>query len=362
MVWGARSMFTPSFRRIALESRLSSAATFSSSSRKDLPRTNSQSPRRIFSRSVSAHDVTDPPSQKLQFLEPPFTSLIDPSPSARPPHLKTITRKPNASAIEYYVKFARAYLDFYKHAIEAIYGNYKLSRKLRARLSAPPSSSPSSPSQKQNLEDAVISGNLSRAEYQLLRRTREDSVRLPFFFLVFGLCGEFTPLVVITFSNIVPRTAWIPKQVAASRVKIESRRQEPMIATSHGNDGGVSRLKDLLFAPQISQDLAALKRAAQHLGLYGAFWDRYLSVFGGPPGMLIRGRYERRKREILVDDMALCRDADGPAVSEGLADEEVRMACERRGISVCDRGLSDLRSGLNEWVRSDLSPNTHEDG
>lgn len=61
---------------------------------------------------------------------------------------------------------------------------------------------------------------------------------------------------------------------------------------------------------------------------------------------LVRKRVYRRLRELELDDFAIERDG-GVGMMEG---EEVRMACEERGIDILGEGEMDLRGSLKQWI------------
>ena len=61
---------------------------------------------------------------------------------------------------------------------------------------------------------------------------------------------------------------------------------------------------------------------------------------------LVRKRVYRRLRELELDDFAIERDG-GVGMMEG---EEVRMACEERGIDILGEGVMDLRGSLKQWI------------
>lgn len=61
---------------------------------------------------------------------------------------------------------------------------------------------------------------------------------------------------------------------------------------------------------------------------------------------LVRKRVYRRLRELELDDFAIERDG-GVGMMEG---EEVRMACEERGIDTLGKREMDLRGFLNQWI------------
>ena len=64
------------------------------------------------------------------------------------------------------------------------------------------------------------------------------------------------------------------------------------------------------------------------------------------PTSIVSRRVYGRFRELEVDDFAIRRDG-GVAMMEG---EEVRMACEERGMDVMGKRVEDLRGDLKQWI------------
>ena len=87
-----------------------------------------------------------------------------------------------------------------------------------------------------------------------------------------------------------------------------------------------------------------LKSYAQSLGLYPAWWDLWVPAL--IPTSLIRRRVYRRLGELEADDFAIKRDG-GVGKMEL---EEVRMACEERGIDTLGKEGTKLRGELERWI------------
>jgi len=119
---------------------------------------------------------------------------------------------PIGDRAKYLFRLGKSYLAFYKTGLKNIWNNYKQLRVIKQRIGS------------RQLEDAVKYGGqtaengtpapiISRNEYQLYLRTRHDLWKLVPFSLVFAICGEFTPLVILAVgSAAVPYTCRIPKQ------------------------------------------------------------------------------------------------------------------------------------------------------
>lgn len=258
-------------------------------------------------------------------LNPPASTL--PPPLTLPP-----PRQPHESLFSYFIALGKGYVVFYKSGIRAIYHNWKWTRQVRGRIAAAPSRQ-----QRQSGDEALLrSGALSRAEFHLLRRTRQDIRKIPLFVLMYIVCGEFTPLVVVALSGLVPRTIWIPKQVLRAREKAESRRAA-VYATA------VSESE-----PETSMNYEA-RRLGGILSAYPTWWDR-LPV---TPSWFISRRVAERLRLIDLDDFAIVQDGSQGDGVQRLADlEEVRLAAEMRGIDVLGREDEELKAMLGKWIRA----------
>jgi len=159
------------------------------------------------------------------------------------------------------------------------------------------------------------------------------------FGLVFLICGEFTPLVVIALSNVVPWTCRIPKQIESDRRKLEQRRS--------------ISFRNLTLEPSSQPGVENLRRQqlihiSWSLGLSSKIWDWLGGQYPGLPTGILRGKVERKVRYLEMDDR-LIREGGGVREMEG---EEVRMACVERGINVLGRSEQDVRTDLGSWLRS----------
>ncbi|KAJ9615035.1 hypothetical protein H2200_001109 [Cladophialophora chaetospira] len=123
---------------------------------------------------------------------------------------------PIGDRAKWFYRLGRSYLAFYKTGFKNVWYNYKELRKIKQRVARGG----------RRLEDAVKYGSpraddskgnavpvLSRKDYQMALRTRHDLGKLVPFSIVFAICGEFTPLVILAIgSAAVPYTCRIPKQ------------------------------------------------------------------------------------------------------------------------------------------------------
>ena len=276
----------------------------------------------FYSTKSVASSVTASVSSRSISKEPPLA--LNPPPSARPPLLELPSRLPDQPAYKFYFHVGRTYVKFYTTGLKNLYQNFKLAKGIVQRLEST------------TYEEDVRNGLLSRADWHLVKRQRADALRMPLFLLMFFVCGEFTPLVAVFFSGVVPRTLWIPRQVQKAREKSEARRSEVFRNPPAGLD--IDRKE---AEPGIVPSAEVL-HIGRSLGLYSSLWDR----IDLPPLWLIRRRIKKRLDFVELDDFTIRRDGG----VEGLEAAEVWLAAEMRGIDVLGRTERDLRKDLSDWL------------
>lgn len=255
----------------------------------------------------------------------PDTS-INPPASTRPPPLELPTRDPAGSAISYYINLGKAYVKFYKTGLTAVLLNRSL---LYERLDRTPQSEHPS-----LLRPYRVPSTFTRADWVLLWRVRHDFSRLPLFGLVLLICGEFTPLVVVYFDAVVPYTCRLPKQIGRSLGKAEARRQSSFQHLEYEHPEGA-------LSPKLRRRTARA-HVLRSLHLVGTFWDR----IGFVPPLLWWAKGNSRMAYLEGDD-ALLRTG---GIAK-LLPEEVKLACEERGLDVLGRKHEELREHLGDWLR-----------
>ena len=261
-------------------------------------------------------------SQSLSKVNGPASTL--PAPITIP------TRDPSQSAIKHYYSMGKAFLGFYKVGVKNIYSNYLASRPIQSRIDKTFNSS---------LIAAAESGTLSRSDFQLLVRNWHDVKRVPVFALVFMICGEFTPLIVIALSNVVPWTCRIPRQIQNDRKKLEQRRQ--------------ISFRNLTLEPPSQKGVDNLERMqllhiSWSLGLSSSFWDWLGGQLPGLPTPILRRKVGRRVQYLETDDLLIGKWGGVKQMEL----EEVRMALIERGIDVLGKKDGELKGDLNAWLRS----------
>jgi len=262
---------------------------------------------------------------------PPRSKVNGPI-STLPAPLDTPERQPGQSFFPSYVfALGKSYLKFYKNGLKAIYTNFMACRPLQAKLNNKYNGS---------LAKAIDAGFLDRSSFQLLTRSWFDVKRIPIFALVFLVCGEFTPLVVVAVSSVVPYTCRIPKQIESDRKTLEKRRAisfRNLTAVLPKNSAGVDDLVRM-----------QLLHISWSLGLSSSAWDWLGGRLPGLPTPLLRRKVGRRVQYLELDDKLIKRDGD----VERMSIEEVRLALIERGVDILGKSESQLRASLKAWFHA----------
>jgi hypothetical protein len=224
----------------------------------------------------------------------------------------------------------KAYIGFYKTGVKNIYYNFQAARPIQTLVDN---------KYKFSLSAAVAANALTRSELQLLVRNWHDMKRVPAFALVLIICGEFTPLVVIALTGIVPWTCRIPKQIDSDRRTLEDRRS--------------ISFRNLTVPPPEGKGVEGLERMqllhiSWSLGLSGKAWDWLGGQYPGLPNFILRKRVQKRIEYLEMDDRLIVQ---GGGVGD-MEIEEVRMALVERGVNVIGRGDKELKGDLNAWLKS----------
>lgn len=307
---------------------------------------------RLFSTSPCTHQQSQRATAQLaadksdrDALQPTQTTsptAANPPASTRPPPLSLPARDPAASTFSHLFATGKAYLTFYKMGFKQIYTNTRLVWSLGSASGIPldtpaPAGQPAEPP---TLRPAAT----TRSTELLKRRWRHDIRRLPLFALMFIVCGEFTPLVVLALPSVVPLTCRIPRQIEKLRRATEERRRASSARIQdkmqgHSGGGGSSD-----GVPTLSR-AEATAHIARSLGLISPLWDRL--PLADSIVALLASRRVRAHVAYLDRDAHLLSQAGGvPA----LEDDEVALACEDRGLAVVDRPAAELRGSLGRWV------------
>lgn len=250
--------------------------------------------------------VKPTPNQDLTLTRPADLETVLP---AEPDESGNVPFTAHAS---YFYRLGKSYVNFYKTGVKNIWNNRKEYKKIKARLG------PHTP------EDAALYGGqdvwrqiarrtdnsteveikkiptITRREYQLCLRTRHDLGKLIPFGIVFAICGEFTPLVILALgSSVVPYTCRIPKQVQHDRRWFE-KRLEAQAAEGVVKAGG-SEVVGSLMEPEFLNALAFLHGVSPFATLPPIIGKLFFRFW-------VRPRLRRRGWEILADTVLIRRE------------------------------------------------------
>jgi hypothetical protein len=282
---------------------------------------SSLSQRRNSSSTSSAITSDSPPRHKVNG---PASTL--------PPPLNTPERQPGQSFFPSYAfALGKSYATFYKNGIKSIYSNFMACRPVQAELDNKHQGS---------LAKAIDAGLLDRSKFQLLTRSWFDVKRVPIFALVFLICGEFTPLVVIAVTSVVPYTCRIPKQIESDRKTLEKRRAisfRNLTAPLPEKNAGVADLQRM-----------QVLHISWSLGLSSSVWDWLGGQYPGLPTPLLRRKVRRRVEYLELDDKLIERDGG----VDKMDIEEVKMALVERGVDVLGSSETQLKAALKAWLRA----------
>jgi hypothetical protein len=265
-------------------------------------------------------------------------TAANPPASTRPPPLHLPARDPSASTFSHLFATGKAYLTFYKTGFKQIYINTRLVWSLGSASGIPPegdnvATAGTAAASPPTLRPAAT----TRSAELLKRRWRHDVRRLPLFALMFVVCGELTPLVVLALPGTVPLTCRIPRQIEKLRRTTEARRRASSARIQEHMGGGARATVPSRAGVMITAHVA------RSLNLVAPLWDHLPDAAVA----LLASRRVRAHVAYLVRDGHLLSQAGGvPA----LEDDEVTLACEDRGLPVVDRSAAALREELERWL------------
>lgn len=303
--------------------------------------------------------ATSPPPQAKRHgnnLSPPSVEIedrVNPPVSTLPAPISIPPRNKEQSYSSYLWGAGKTYLGFYKTGIKNVLGNRRLAAAVRHRLNStqtpqlPPSPSDSKQNPQTFAQNLYAKYVLTRAEFQLLRRSSHDMSRVPIFGVLFVILGEWLPVVAVLFTPLLPYTCRIPAQVLSERRVLERRRKRSFRGEIDGNvpvptvKGGEREVQEIdeLSKPQ-------LMHISRTLGRHLRLWDFTRGVL--PPAAVLKSKVAWSLAYLDQDDALLLRDGG----VEELSDEEVKIACQERGIDVLEKDVMLLRATLRRWVES----------
>ncbi|KAF2851244.1 hypothetical protein T440DRAFT_467964 [Plenodomus tracheiphilus IPT5] len=273
-----------------------------------------------------SHSTTVPTLRAKELLNPPDFTYAPP--------IDVPAREPNQNAFKYYYSVGRAYVSFYKTSISHVRQTLKLAKSLRAKVAAASTTQRNKPSTE----------ILSRAEWQIIRRSALDKLRLPAFGVLLLLLGEWLPVIVVYITPVIPEACRIPQQVLRNLKSIEKRRAARLEAVEMRERAARSKASSQKQSAASVDEMSALElqRLSAMLDCHVRVWD-WVKV--GPPTWLLRGSVKRKVEYLGMDDGLILRDGGWAALGR----QEIERACVERGLPVLGQGEEQMRRALAGW-------------
>ena len=283
------------------------------------------------------------------------SARVNPPDSTYAPPLDVSKRSSGQGVVSYLLQCGKAYTAFYKEGIRRVWRNHKLAQQVSSKLRSVARNTNGAA----RLSNIITSAGvvslppLSRAEWQVMRRSRKDILRLPGFSLLVLLLGEWIPLIAPWITPVVPIPCRIPSQVRKELESLERRRRErirslgmvyalpdtrPQPAAGKTSESTVLEIEQL--------NVPTLQKLSAQLSAHSAIWDL---LHLDPPTSLLRWSVGRHLQYLDVDDAMIRRDGGVTALNA----EEVRLACIERGFDTLGKTEKNLRRALAEWFGQD---------
>lgn len=321
---------------------------------------------------------------------------INPPASTLPAPLDLGERRPDQSRFNYLRQCGKKYWHFYKTGVKHIFANRRLAKVAQSRIQEEARKYNASRDEEEapmpiygGTPDAwKIKLGLTRAEHQLILRSRQELLRLPILAALLLIFGEWLPLLVISMTPLVPPNCRIPKQVERARRKLTERRireRDRMRRAGHYEtafDGQGNLTKHLPAMHVVSagfvHDSALAAYRCLHVGILnptllpfvhfaysntkGANLRPDLSRFKVRKTNLVLAKVQKRIDALMLDTIALFKSGLCPdEIAKELSDREVEIAAEERGIIVSEN--PDLtRKDLACWLRFFMPPEIRQGG
>jgi len=269
------------------------------------------------------------------------------------PELTVPARKADQGFISYMWKTGRSYLSFYKSGYRNVRQTSKLARSLREKAA--------------KQAQKPISDVLTRAEWQIVQRSRKDMLRLPAFGAIFLVFGEWTPLLVMYITPLIPEACRIPSQVSRDLAKTEEVRHKRQNMAAHnamrlmakdrrgagapmamptGFDSSQGKVIPEAEAfrtvdPLHLTHFELLLQSARY-NCHSRIWD---FLFITPPKFWLQRNVRKKYEYIRTDDRLIERDGGFQALDK----RETERACIERGFDVIGKREEDVRRNLASW-------------
>lgn len=303
---------------------------------------------------------------------------IVPARSTLPPDLELPEREEGQSKPGHWWKIGMTYGRFYKDGVKAVYHNWTAENLVKQRKGADVL-----------MPTAIMKKTITRAEYQLMERSRHDKKKLLPFGLLAVVFGEWLILLVPLIPNVFPLTCRAPSQTAKQRQQLEQRRgrvfrrgipepeRKALLAARDPRpgepapQGNFCIAGDPLYTRRLVDTLSddQLMHLSTTLNLHSSIWD-YLAVPPNiphspqtawyisnwpmlPPPITLKRRIAKRLTYLAMDDLAFLANVDrdlGKSLAR-LPAEELRIACSERGMDVLGRSEQEMLRDVEGWLR-----------
>ncbi|KIX09240.1 uncharacterized protein Z518_00319 [Rhinocladiella mackenziei CBS 650.93] len=233
---------------------------------------------------------------------------------------------PFGNQAKYYFELGKSYAGFYKTGLVNVWRNYKELQTIRQRVG-----------RTRGLEDVVKYGLpqgaksvpvLTRTDYQLALRTQHDLGKLIPFGIIFIICGEFTPMVIVGIgSAVVPYTCRIPKQEEKDLfrpVRIQDRYRT--LLDNLKSQGAAAQKWQFEF---LEAWWLRLNPFSKPFPVLGYLWHRFIS---GP-------RLRKHCEQVLCDTILIVREGG----FDKLSPREVFLWSLKQGLPILTHYVERLR-------------------
>jgi hypothetical protein len=248
---------------------------------------------------------------------------------------------------------AKAIFIFFKEGARRVWASSRKAKEYRKRVKEAKKSDP-------NVTAVEV---LTRAEWQLMRRSRADLLRLIPFVPMAWILGEWLVLLWPIMTRIFPEPCRLPIMIKGMLAKSEKWREERERRLMVDGPRLIRRdIQKGLMPINAGKKSVCKMQELDHMGHYEMMrwsvrldahayvpWD-YMSLV--PPKTVLR-RALRKKLEYLAQDDALIARDGGWA---GLNEIELRRACTERGLMVTDRSEQEMRADLRVWMEMSIFP------
>ncbi|KAF2707356.1 hypothetical protein K504DRAFT_411488 [Pleomassaria siparia CBS 279.74] len=265
---------------------------------------------------------------------------LNPPPETYAPVLDLPERTEGQGKLKWLYHCGKAYIGFYKGGIANVRATARMAKVIRAKLA-----------EKGKDEDL-----LTRAEWQIIKRSRSDMLRLPVFGLLVLLLGEWLPLIALYITPVIPEPCRIPAQTKRRLAKLEQRRQyhgDRLIRANtqwYRDNIGQAKAVHPAMGPLGSMKPSDVAQINTHmLQTISIKLDAHWTFVDILPPIILHPIFRwcvERKLAYLNKDDELIRTNGG---WEGLSKEEATRACVERGIYVLGKSDKDIKKDLKAW-------------